>query len=102
MSTPKPESDNRQICLKLVFPDRESVELTCDSVKFSVRDNEKGTGGGLYGIRPGHAKAVFVLEKGTVTAMLDGKTVLKQDLGEGFAKVGKDCVTLITSSVENI
>lgn len=101
MSMLNPESEKKRLILRLIFPDREPIEVICDSVKFTLRDNVSEKDGGLYGVHPGHSEAVFALAQGRAEALLDGKGVLKQYLGEGFAKVGKDYVTLITSPAEN-
>ena len=95
---PKPENEKKSLLLTVVYPDRAAETLTCDAVTITVQDNKKGRGGGLYGIRPGHAPALFALDPGKAEARLDGATVFHRTLGTGYAKVGNDRVTVITES----
>lgn len=101
MSMPSAENEKKQLLLTVICPDGVPERITCDSLHITVKDGEKGTGGGMYGIRPGHAPAIFALAKGKAEALLDGKTVWKRELGEGFAQVGKNGVSLVAEpSVE--
>lgn len=83
------------LSLKVITPEKEYVYEKCDSVKFCVSDNEKGKGGGNYGIRKGHAKAVFSLDNGELKASLAGKTVAEGVTSTGFATVEENVVTVI-------
>ena len=59
--------------------------IECDSVHLNISDDVKGKNGGNYGIRKGHAKALFSLDKGNVTALLNGETVYAATTTNVFA-----------------
>ena len=73
--------------------------IECDSVRLNVCDNAKGKNGGNYGIRKGHVKGLFSLEKGKVTALLNGETVYSANTTKGFATVDSDIVTVVVEEV---
>ena len=98
MSTQSPKPEKKRITLHLVFPDRQPETVLCDSVRLTVKDSGKGKGGGLYGIRPGHAPALFLLEKGITEAFSEGKSVMKLATAEGFARVAENTVTVVTGA----
>ena len=98
MSMPKPENEKKRLLLTVVYPDRPAEKLFCDAVTITIMDNEKGRGGGLYGIRPGHAPALFALECGKAEARSDGSTVFARTLGAGYAKAADNVVTIVTES----
>ncbi len=87
-----------ELTLKIVTPKGSQASVSCDSIHLTISDNAKGRGGGSYGIRRGHAKALLSLEKGEIKAFLSGKTVLAGEGGCGFAAVDQDEVTV---TVEN-
>lgn len=95
---PKPENEKKSLLLTVAYPDRTPEKLTCDTVTITVQDNKKGRGGGLYGIRPGHAPALFALDSGKAEARLDGVTVFRRTLGTGYARVEDNRITVITES----
>ncbi len=74
--------------------------VECDSVQLNVADTAEGKGGGSYGIHPGHIKSLFSLAAGTLTALKNGETVLKAAIGDGFANVENDTVTVVTDRYE--
>ena len=74
-----------------------SVE--CDSVHLNICDDKKGKNGGNYGIRKGHVKSLFSLEKGSVTAFLNGETVYSATTTKGFATVDNDIITVVVEEV---
>lgn len=88
--------NNTPLTLKIVTPDARFPEIHCDSILLSVKDNEKGKGGGIYGIKKGHAKSLMATADGTVTAKTGGETQFCEALKEGFASVENNVVTLIT------
>ena len=63
--------------------------IECDSVHLNISDDTKGKNGGNYGIRKGHAKALFSLDKGNVTATTP----------KGFATVDNDTVTVVVEEI---
>ncbi|MBQ0083590.1 MAG: hypothetical protein KBS52_02340 [Clostridiales bacterium] len=87
--------------LIIITPTFPAVKLECDSVHLSVKDGSSGKGGGSYGIRKGHAKAILALEKGKISAYQDGNLLKSFDCEEGFARVEKDSVTVVTEKIEN-
>ena len=86
--------------LKIFSPEGETPSVICDSVILTVSDDENGKGGGLYGIRSGHAKAIIATDKGIVKASNEGKIVFEQFLNsDGFATVEKDMVRICTNKI---
>ena len=76
----------------------ESVE--CDSVKLNVADSVSGKFSGSYGIRKGHAKAVFSLSEGKISVSLKGEEIFSAEcLGGGFAIVENDEVRVTVDGV---
>ena len=73
--------------------------IECDSVHLNICDIVKGQSGGNYGIRKGHVKALFSLEKGNVTALLKGEPVYSATTTKGFATVDNDIVTVFVENV---
>lgn len=100
MSTQNPENEKKCLTLRFVFPDRRPESVICDSVRLTVKDSPNGKNGGLYGIRPGHARAVFLLDAGKAEALHEGKKVLSYKTAEGFARVENNEVTVVTGSAE--
>lgn len=96
----KPKTNSKLLQLTLIYPDRPAQTAECDRVVFCVGDDLKGHGGGMCGIHPGHADAVFTLAKGEIEVSLGGECLLRQVIGEGFAKVEKDRVTVVTEGME--
>ncbi len=90
------------LSLKVITPKKEYLYEMCDSVKFCVSDNEKGKGGGNYGIRKGHAKAIFSLDDGKMKASLNGKTTVEGVTSTGFATVEENIVTVIVAEFDII
>lgn len=92
---------NRDRILKLtvITTDREPISVECDSIHLTVKDNEKGHGGGCYGIRYGHENAVIALGKGPLEAFEDGKSILKLDCSEGFARVEREKITAVIEKI---
>ena len=84
-----------ELILKIVTSQGAHGPVPCDSIHLTVRDNANGKGGGSYGIRPGHTKALLALAEGTITAYLVGKTVLFGRCSLGFATVEQDAVTAV-------
>ncbi len=81
--------------LKIFSPDGQTPSVICDSIILTVSDDEKGKGGGLYGIKKGHAKAVIATDKGVVKAYNEGKIVFEEFFSsDGFATVEKDEVRI--------
>lgn len=79
--------------------DRQVSDIECDSVRLPVSDNMKGEFSGSYGVRKGHARAVFSLEAGKVILTSDGKTVFEADISDGFATVENNEVSITVNSM---
>ncbi len=89
-----PSENNMPLTLVIITPEGALPEIKCNSINLCVADNEKGKGGGSYGIKKGHAEALIALSSGTVKAYIDGKTVYECTLSGGFAKISKNTVTI--------
>ena len=100
MSMPNQRTEKKKISFEVILPDKPAQKIICDDVRITVKDSKSGKGGGLYGILPGHAPAVFLLDSGITEAFSDGKSIWKQKTGEGFARVENGTVTFVTEFVE--
>lgn len=89
----------RKMKFTLFTPHRQFPSLECDSVKLSIADSINGKFSGSYGIRKGHAKAIFSLAEGRISASLDGQEVFSAQCGEGFATVENDDVRVVVDLV---
>ena len=85
--------------LIIATPKGSILPIECDSVHLNICEDIKGKNGGNYGIRKGHAKALFSLEKGDVTALLNGKTVYSATTTKGFATVDNNVVTVVVEEI---
>lgn len=96
-------ANNKLISVEVVTPNggRECV-FECESLHMTAKDNEKGKGGGSFGVRYGHANALAALENGEITAFIDGKEVKRLTCGGGYAKISRDNVTIIAQSYKEI
>lgn len=84
-----------KLTLKIVTPRGGYGPYACDSIHLTVSDNAKGKGGGSYGIRAGHIKALLSLSAGKISAYRSGGLVLAGVCGNGFATVAQDAVTVV-------
>ena len=74
-------------------------DIKCESVRLPVADSINGDFSGFYGIKKGHAKAIFSLKAGTVVLNSDEKAVLSVDISDGFATVENNEVSINVDSV---
>ena len=79
--------------------DCQITDMECDSVRIPVSDSVKGEFSGSYGIRKGHARAVFSLKEGKVILTANDKTVFSVDISDGFATVENNEVRITVSSM---
>lgn len=86
--------------LTLFTPHRQLRAVECDSVRLPVADSVSGKYSGSYGIRKGHAKAIFSLTEGKVSASLNGKEVFTAGCNGGFATVENDDVRVIADGIK--
>ena len=93
---------NEYLLLKIITPKKEYIYDSCDSVNFCVNDNQKGKGGGRYGIRRGHTDAIFSLSEGKLYALRNGEIVIEARVSSGFSRVEKNIVTVIVDEFEAI
>ncbi len=84
----------------LFTPHRQFPSLECDSVKLSIADSVSGKFSGSYGIRKGHAKAVFSLAKGKISVSFNEKEIFSAVCSEGFATVENDEVRVTVDGVK--
>ncbi len=90
-------TEKKLIHVKIVTPSGRSGshEFDCDSIIMNAQEGEKN-GGGSFGVHYGHIDAIAALAKGKTTAYLDGKVVKSLITGEGFAKITRDSVVILT------
>ena len=85
--------------LILFTPQRQMPTVECDSVRLNIADSISGKFSGSYGIRNGHAKAMFTLKEGRISASLNNQEVFSAECGEGFATVDGDEVRVTIDSI---
>lgn len=85
-----------ELTLNVIMPTAKADTVICDSVRLEVCDGANGKGGGSYGIRKGHVKAVIALQKGKIQAFLKGERVFVAEAQDGFAEVDNNTVTIVT------
>ncbi len=83
------------LTLSIVTPSGSHGPVECDSVHLTLADNAEGNSGGSCGIRKGHIKSLFALDKGSLTAYRGEKAVLTARCGAGFASVDSDTLTVV-------
>lgn len=84
----------------LFTPHRQFPPLECDSVKLNISDSISGKFSGSYGIRKGHAKAVFSLAEGKISVSLKGEEIFSAQCKGGFATVENDEVRVIADGIK--
>ena len=90
------------LTLSIVTPNGTYGPLLCDSIRLTICDDLGGKGGGNYGIRPGHAKALLSLDKGVLKAFLAEEAVLTGTSGVGFVTVDQNVVTVATEEYHEV
>ncbi len=84
----------------LFTPDCNFPELECDSVKLNIADSISGKFSGAYGIRKGHAEAVFALAEGIVSVKYQEKVIFSAKCSDGFATVKDNIVSVTVDSAQ--
>jgi len=87
------------LLLRIVTPDSPASEVSCDSVRLTLGDDSTGRGGGAYGIHGGHAKSIMSLDKGPVSAFLNGEIIFNCSITGGFAKIEDNTVTVVAEEL---
>lgn len=87
-----------KLILYIVTPNGARDPIPCDSIRLTICDDLNGKGGGSYGIRAGHAKALLSLDQGILKAFLSGQQVLTGESGMGFATVERNTVTVVAEA----
>ncbi len=87
------------LTLKIYTVDRQLSPILCDSVRIPVSDSVSGEFSGFYGIKKGHAKAVFSLKKGKLTASEKEKQIFTAEISDGFAAVENNEVRIIVDRI---
>lgn len=88
-----------KLTFTLFTPHRKFPSIECDSVKLSIVDSISGKFSGTYGIRKGHAKAVFALANGKISVSLDGQEIFSAESTGGFATVENDDVRVTADGI---
>ena len=93
---------NMENYLTVIFftVDRRIPDIICDGVRIPISDSANGEFSGSYGIKKGHARAVFSLKEGNVTLNKDGKQIFNAKITGGFAIVENNEVRITVDSVE--
>ena len=86
--------------LKVITVDTHIEKENCDYITLTVADDVKGGFSGSYGIKKGHARTVFALGEGKVTAQRQGEIIFSAEASSGFATVEDNVVTVTVDSVK--
>ena len=89
-----------KLTFTLFTPHRKFTPIECDSVKLSIADSVSGEFSGSYGIRKGHAKAVFALAPGKISVNLNGQEIFSAESQGGFATVENNDVRVTADGVK--
>ncbi len=85
--------------LYVVTPDGSLPVVCCDSVDFTVADNEKNKGGGRYTVKKGHVKSLMMLSDGELVARNDFQVIFSKKITSGIAQI-KDNRVIITAIIK--
>lgn len=89
-----------RLTVKFISVDKHISPIECDAVRIPIADSIKGDFSGSYGIKKGHAKAVFLLKKGEVIVTDVDKTIFKAEILDGFAKVENNLISITVDKIE--
>lgn len=87
-----------ELLLKIVTPTGTFGPFETDSIHLTVSEDLSEKGGGSYGIRPGHAKALLSIAEGKIEAFMKEKVLLCGQTGSGFATVEGNTVTVVVET----
>lgn len=88
----------KELTVEIITPQGAKFKKKCTSVHFNVADNLNENYSGSYGVRAGHANAIFALKKGIVMVFDGDSLILKCECGDGFATVNKNLTSLVVES----
>ena len=89
------------LTMRILTPEGELVSARCESVTLYARDNEKGEGGGSFGILKGHMPLIAALEEGSpAIAKSGGREIMRAKIRGGFAYAADDIITVIATGAE--
>lgn len=86
--------------LKIITVDTQLERDGCDYITLDIADDKKGGFSGSCGIKKGHARAIFSLRQGKVTAQRQGEVIFTAETSSGFALVQDDVVTVTVDKAE--
>ena len=89
-----------KLTFTLYTPHRKYPTLECDSVKLSIADSVSGKFSGSYGIRKGHAKAIYALAPGKISVCLDNLEIFSAESQGGFAVVENNQIRVTADGVK--
>lgn len=84
----------------LFTPKGQLACVECDSVRLNIADSASGEFSGSYGIRRGHAKAVFSLAEGRISVIGNGQEIFSAECSGGFAIVDNNEVRVTVDGVK--
>ena len=90
------------LVLKIYTPEQAYELQECDYITLDIADGEKGEFSGSYGIKKGHADAVFAVAEGKITAKKDGEVVFVAKSSTGFATVKNNTVNVTVDKADII
>ncbi len=84
----------------LFTPHKQFPSVECDTVKLNIVDSVSGEFSGSYGIKKGHARAIFSLAEGEVSVSLKGDEIFSAKCEGGFATVENDDVRVSVHGIK--
>ncbi|MBQ8828230.1 MAG: hypothetical protein IJZ90_03730 [Clostridia bacterium] len=88
-----------KLILNILTPAESAAPIECDSVHLWISDDEKGRGGGSYGIRWRHVDAIISVAEGDVIAFSEEKEIYRVKTSSGLAVVESDTVTVMADAI---
>ena len=88
------------LTVRIVTVNHQIPDIQCDGVRVPISDSAKGDFSGYYGIKKGHAKAVFSLRAGKITLTKNENTIFTAEISDGFALIENNEVNVIVDKIE--
>ena len=86
--------------LTVVTPKGVEYTADCDTVLLNICEGKNGTQSGSYGVKKGHANAVFALAGGKITVKKDGRILYSFDALDGFAVMQDNVLTVTVEDIK--